>query len=533
MDPNDRSKNLAVYVQDDWKVSSTLTLNLGLRWDIPTPYYERDSQMSALDKSLPNTAADGYLGALAFLSPGERYASRYYGQIAPRIGVAWALNDTTVVRAGYGINYSPPIKDGWYTSYTAGFNGSNNIPSRTGEFREDAVYNWDTPYPEYTAELPNLDPTQLNGDGISYYDPGTNRLPMVQNWNAGVQFDVGWDTKIEANYVGNHGSRMNLPMYLNGAQNQVELQYMPLGNTLLDDIEDHPEIPKPYESFTGTVSQALRPFPQYRGINTHRLNSGWSDYHALQISFTKRSDFGLSFLGSYTYGRAKGTSDTSGPGNYYDYGQDFYNLDADYSTTQFHYPQDLKFTWMYDLPFGPGGKWVNDGIGAHILGGWTISAIMRYRSGDPLRIGFGGYDGDALWNSGMRANEDLYGDAQSFSVNESDLDTTNGTQYLNPEAFSEPPVTDRRVPIAMGTATRWLGDTRGFALLQEDFSIIKQTSLGFREGANMELRADIVNLFNRNSLSNPNTGISGSSFGKVFGKRGAPRTIQVGLRINW
>ena len=85
----------------------------------------------------------------------------------------------------------------------------------------------------------------------------------------------------------------------------------------------------------------------------------------------------------------------------------------------------------------------------------------------------------------------------------------------------------------MGSATRWLGDSRGFALLQEDFSIIKQTPLGFREGANLELRADILNLFNRNRLGDPNTGISGSSFGKVFGKVGAPRTIQVGLRINW
>ena len=133
----------------------------------------------------------------------------------------------------------------------------------------------------------------------------------------------------------------------------------------------------------------------------------------------------------------------------------------------------------------------------------------------------------------MRANEDLHGDAQTFSISESDLDTTNGTPYLNPDAFSEPAVTDQRVPIEMGSSTRWLGDSRGFALLQEDFSIIKQTRLGFREGANMELRADIVNLFNRNRLSNPNTGISGSSFGKVFGKQGAPRTIQVGLRINW
>ncbi len=533
MDPRDRSQNMALYFQDDWKVSSTLTLNLGLRWDIPTPYHEKDSQMSGLDKSLPNDAADGHLGALAFLAPGEKYASRYYGQVAPRIGVAWAINETTVLRAGYGINYSPPIKDGWYTSYTTGFNGSNNQPSRTGEFREAAVYNWDTAYPAYTDELPNLDPTQVNGDSISFYDPGTNRLPLVQNWNVGVQFDVGWDTKIEANYVGNRGSRMNLPMYLNGAQNQVPLSYMSLGDTLLDDIEDHPEIPKPYESFTGIVSQALRPFAQYRGINTHRMNAGWSSYDSLQISFTKRSDFGLSFLGSYTYGKAKGTSDTSGPGNYYDYGQDFYNLDADFSTTQFHYPQDLKFTWMYDLPFGPGGQWVTDGIGAQILGGWTVSAIMRYRSGGPLRIGFGGYDGDALWNSGMRANEVLHGDKQTFSISESDLDTENGTQYLNPLAFSEPAVTDNRVPMEMGNSTRWLGDSRGFGLLSEDFSIIKQTSLGFREGANLELRADIVNLFNRNRLNNPNTGISGSNFGKVFGKGGAPRTIQVGLRINW
>src|SRR5262249_32799745 len=138
--PGIRSHVSGFYVQDDWKARSNLTLNLGLRWDIPSPLTETADRMSGLDPAAPNSGADGRLGALVFLGDcsactgRDAFATTYYRQLAPRVGFAWmpaAYKNNLVVRGGYGINYSPPIQDGFSFPYTTGFNGSNNIVARS------------------------------------------------------------------------------------------------------------------------------------------------------------------------------------------------------------------------------------------------------------------------------------------------------------------------------------------------------------------------------------------------------------------
>jgi hypothetical protein len=183
------------------------------------------------------------------------------------------------------------------------------------------------------------------------------KLPYVQNWNFGIQYELPWDTRVEANYVGNKGTRLNDVKYANYL-NQVDPVHLRLGDALVEDISLHPEIAKPYPTFTGTVAQALRPFPQYGGteaVTTHRTNNGYSTYHSMQLTFTKRSNHGLSFLTSYTFSKSLATTDTAGPGDYTYNAQNIYNIASDYGVTAFHSPHDLKVTWIYDLPFGKQG----------------------------------------------------------------------------------------------------------------------------------------------------------------------------------
>ena len=158
---------------------------------------------------------------------------------------------------------------------------------------------------------------------------------------------------------------------------------------------------KPYPSFEGTRSQALRPFPQYYGVTSHRTNGGFSTYNGLQLTVTKRSTYGLSFLAAYTFSKALATTDTAGPGNYYEYGQDWYNRKSDYSVTQYNYPQHLKFTWIYDLPFGSQGRWLKSGPMSYIIGGWTMSAIQNYQSGIRSRL-HRTYGYDLIFTPGYR-----------------------------------------------------------------------------------------------------------------------------------
>ncbi|MGI8786054.1 MAG: TonB-dependent receptor domain-containing protein [Acidobacteriota bacterium] len=534
--PGIRSRTTAFYVQDDWKATPTLTLNLGLRWDIPEPFREVANRMSGLNPTKPNPGADGFPGAFEMLgdckgcSGRTTFTDTYWGEIGPRIGLAWAPNSKLVIRGGYGINYHPPLQDGFDFPYFEGFNGSNPINPRTGRFREDPSYLWDTPYKPFTAILPNSDPTLLNGGDIGYYLPQTKKLPRVQNWNFGVQMELPWRTRLEANYIGNDAIRLK-DNYLYSL-NQVNPKFLSLGDKLLDDIADHPEIKKPYPSFQGTVAQALRPFPQYQSVTTHRLNDGYSSYNSLQMTFTRRTE-NLSFLAAYTFSKALSNADSAiGYGG--GYGQDFYNRKGDYSVSSFNVPHDVKLTWIYQLPFGPGQRWAQGGLWGKVAGGWTFSAIQRYSSGGPLSIGGGSFDDQALFNPGLYADVKLPRDKQIIGEKPNNPDPNNGTPYLNPAAFGPPPLTGNGVPIRLGNAGRFLPNLRGFAQWDENLSVIKKTALGFREGAFFELRIDVANPMNRTGIVDPQTDASDpASFGRVYGKYGGRRTIQGGARFTF
>jgi hypothetical protein len=537
-----RSRVFGFYVQDDWKVRRNLTLNVGLRWDIPTALTEVRQRQSGLDPDLPNPGADGFPGALTFLGTctgcnGKgRFADPYYKQFSPRIGFAWTPGQSNkmVIRGGYGINYAPPIQDGWAYGYGYGFNGSNPIPANSNSrFLEDPSYNWNNPYPAYTATLPNTDPAQQNGSDIPWYQSNLTKYPMVQNWNFGIQYELPWQVKVEANYIGNRGTRLNEPQYLGMGLNQVNPSYLSLGDTLLEDINDHPEIGKPYPSFEGTVAESLRRFPQFYTVGSHRSNGGFSGYNGFQLTVTKRSAYGLSFLAAYTFAKALGTADTAGPGNYYDYGQDWYNRKSDYSVTSYNFPQDLKLTWIYDLPFGQQGRWLKSGPLSYIAGGWSMSAIHRYRTGSPMKIYTWSYGSEFLYNSGWRPDVLLARDQQTLSK-PTDVQFNEGVQYLNPAAFSDLPSTSNGVPLHTGNAPRYQPDLRGFHGFGEDFSLIKRTPIKVTESAFFELRMDAINLFNRIGICDPNNDASNpADFGKIFGKCGGPRTIQLGLRISF
>jgi len=536
-----RSRVFGMYVQDDWKVRRNLTINMGIRWDIPTALTEVRQRQSGLDPTLPNPGADGYPGALTMLGDCAgcngmgRFADPYYKQFSPRIGFAWTPGDSNkmVIRGGYGINYAPPIQDGWAYGYGYGFNGSNPVVTNSNSrFREDASYNWDNPYAVFTDVLPNSDPSQQNGSDIPWYMSNLTKYPMVQNWNFGIQYELPWQTKVEANYIGNKGTRLNEPQYF-WSLNQAKPEALSLGDTLLDDINDHPEFAKPYPSFEGTVADSLKRFPQYYSVTTHRLNGGFSTYNGFQLTVTKRSTYGLSFLAAYTFAKALGTADTSGPGNYYDYGQDWYNRRSDYSVTSYNYPQHLKLSWIYDLPFGQQGRWLTSGPLSYIAGGWTVSAIHNYQSGAPMKMYTWTYDSSILQNAGFRPDVLLPRDQQTGSKPENVI-VDVGVPYLNREAFADLPSTPGGMPLHFGNAPRYQPDLRGWHGFGENLSLIKRTPIKVTEGAYFELRLDAINIFNRIGIANPDTNTSDpESFGMIYGKSGGPRTMQLGLRISF
>jgi hypothetical protein len=331
---------------------------------------------------------------------------------------------------------------------------------------------------------------------------------------------------LEVGYLGNKGARLEA----NGLDNlnQLPVSALQYGDKLLQQLSANPGLaPAPYTGFNGTVAQALRPFPQYGNITQVFANFGTSHYDSLQVQVTRHLTKGLAVLGAYTWLKAIFTGsdsaiDSAGS-------QDVYNRSIEKSITSFTIPHYFKLTWVWDMPFGKGRKWLTSGVLSHIVGGWTVTGIHQYRAGNPLSVGGSG-PRTVLFNGTVRVDW-ITGVPVVLNGNASVKTDGSGERYLNPDAFKLVPVTGSNVPLRLGTAPPLLPNVRGPAVFREDFGVKK--SFAFTEARTLEIRADFFNAFNRAGRGNPNTDITSALFGKITGGRGGPRNIQLEARFNF
>ncbi|MFB3923952.1 MAG: TonB-dependent receptor domain-containing protein [Terriglobia bacterium] len=578
-----RDSLFSLYAQDDWKATSKLTVSYGLRWEVPGLRTEAFDRISGFDPAMANPGADGMLGALAFLGDctgcdgRSSFQERYYRQFAPRLGLAYQATQKLVVRAGYGISYAPPIANGW-PGPAVGYNDSvpfGNTGLYPRQFRNSAdpanywtqlsgatipAYYVDSGrvgVPAYQGTLPNTDPTLLNLQGIDYTPPSTAQ-PYIQNWNIGFQYMLPSEILFEADYVGSKGTRLIAGGFA-PVSNRPSSRYMGisgLGDYLTWDLGEALDDPDaaaalaqfgitglPFADFGGTVSDSLRPYPQYTDIYDRMANYGNSTYHSLQTTVRRRVGNGLNFIAAYTWSKTLTNADSALYTNYIYYWQNFDNQRGEKSIAQFDYRHNFKLTWIYDLPFGKGGKWLaNSGALDKIVGGWRISAIQNYRSGNPLMIYNSSLD-SGLGQWGVRGDV-IPGIDQKVGF-QGPLDSENGNQYLNPDAFNSGPYYDnadlwgpRPDPVSNSVATRWgsaprfLPSTRGPGFQSEDFALLKDTRI--TERFILKFRADFFNVFNRTGLGNPNTDVGDpGSFGKIYGVAHGPRNIMLSLRLDF
>ena len=526
--------NPAFYLADDWKVTRRLTLNLGLRWEIVGGQSEAHGISSTLGPSTPNPGASGFPGALTFLSDTHRgsWQDTYWGEVGPRVGFAYAVNERIVLRGGYGLMYTPPIANTFGEAAIDGYYGNNNLRQQV----LNPVFNWDNGFPAYPYTLPNKDAALDNGSSISYIPRNSARQPYAQNYSFGVQYLFKDGTMIQTSYVGNRGNRLNASNFAN--MNQLNPKYLSMGDALLDDISLHPNIPLPYAGFSGTVAQALLPYPQYQGgaVTNRFAYVGTSTYNGLQVVATRRVTKGLGFLVSYSFQKTLTNTDSAN-GYYSGNAQDVYNRKLEKSVAAFDQPQQLRMTWIYELPFGKGRTYLNrGGMVNQVLGGWTVTANQQYRSGNPLAIITSIDTSTYLFNGNSSVSSTIRADlipGQPLRVPTGHLDYASGTgaQYINPAAFAAPPTTANGVVLRLGTAPRYFGNLRGPYWATENFGIFKR--FPFRESAFVEFRCDAFNAFNRAGLGDPITTVGDPQFGQITDVQQGPREIQLALRVTF
>ena len=569
-EPGYRAGLFAFFAQDDWRVTPKLTLNLGVRWEIPLPKEEAFDRQSGFDATIPNAGADGFPGALAFLGNCSTCVHRssfqdwYFKEVAPRLGVAYQISKNLVFRGGYGISYGPPILNNFGSQDLWGYNGGLAVYHGAGTIGQYNPVTYLSPFagaalpagarvglPAFTGTLPNYDPTQANGNELDYLPKNTLAQPYVQNWSAGFQYEFPHQVMVEANYMGSKGSRL-LDSYFSNWFDQANSKYMGLGDILGDDLAADladpvngpilasygiTKLPFPdfeNDGYCGTsVGAALQPYPQYCGLLNNYPTMGSSTYHSLQVMAKKNAAHGLTFIAAYTISKTLTDTDTA---LYYPSDsvvQDFYNRKLEKSLATFDYPQNLKLTWIYALPFGRGQRWLHSsGKADRLFSGWQVTAIQNYTSGDPLTI----YSslGTAI-TPGIRPDI-VAGVHQTVPVK--GLDIINGTPYLNPDAFANPPSSPNNgFPLRLGTAPRVLPSTRGPGHQSESFGLVKDTRIN--ERMTFQIRADMFNVFNRTGRGDPDTSLgdgypaNGGTFGLILGPMNGPRLIQFAARMNF
>jgi hypothetical protein len=520
VNPDYSQRDFAFYVQDDYKVSSKLTFNLGVRWQILPGLYEKNGYVTNADLTLPNAAAGGRPGALRFADQEGRktFIDTYYKQIQPRLGAAYALSRRTAISGGYSSSNRPATAytDGEFGGLNStGYNGSIavNRATRPTPNAQDPVMYLSEPYPGFTGTLPNYDPTQLNNQGVTVITGNEAKREQYHNVNATVRQQLPANFSLMVAYIGAQGRRLPFDSEINRLPFDSVARY---GDLLFSPLASQPQlgIASPYPGFAGTVQQALRPFPQFTSVSYLNSFKGKTRYNSLQTTVERHFRDGLAVLAAYTWSKTEDTvlkQDGSG---------DEWALAAGR-----HIPHFLKLTWIYELPVGPGKALNVGGVLGQIVGGWTLTGIHNYRSGGTLGV----FDG-RINGAGYPFRPDVVSGVDPVIYDGSAVDLARGTPYLNPAAFATQPISPQGVPARLGTAPAVLS-VRGPAGYSEDLGLLKRVTAG--ADRSLEFRVDLINALNRSGLGGPITDLSNPNFGRIFGVGSGSRRLQVSLRATF
>jgi hypothetical protein len=486
-----------LYLQDDYRLSRKLTLNLGVRYEYFTPQWEANNLLSNFDPATRTMvpATNGSISDRAQVNPDKN-------NWAPRIGFAYAMDPKTAIRSGYGISYIHFNRSGGGNILAInGPQSVNALVDQTVTVGGQLNPNFRPTQAGYPAGLTDPDRFNIATANISYM-PRDIRTGYIQNWFFSIQREILPNTVFDIAYVGNRSNKLVLFADYNQARPNNPGESVPLA--------------------------ARRPIQGLTGI-TLTCPCGWANYHGLQMKIERRYSAGISFLNSFTWSKAmdnvgqaledQGNGNGSSP-------QNFYNLAAEKGPSGFDQRLNNTTAIVWEIPFGRGRRFGSNtnGVVDAVLGGWQISGINTATSGEPLNLRYNpttdfqtsniteDWRGATWYRPNVSGNPKLEGDART------------GVFYLNPAAVSIP--TNPAQPF--GNIGR--NAVYGPSFWQLDTNV--QKNFRFSERFNLQFRSEFFNMLNKTNFRAPVVNRSLTNFGQ-FTNTYQPRQIQFAVKLQF
>lgn len=503
-----RNRSQFAYIQDDWKISPKLTLNIGLRYEYTTPYWEEKNRQSNFNPALA-TGTDPTKAMVPVTSTSNKFGyDPDRNDFAPRFGFAYAFDDQTAIRGGYGISFSHYDRAG--SGNILAINPPNALFVTVTQSAPNAGGNASTYVPidkGFPASTLTFNPITAN---VTYIDGNRYRDSYAHNYYLDVQRSIAKNILFDIAYVGNRG----LKLLQFGNYNQADPKVI-------------------------TNNKFTRPLSTYGDI-TIAMHEAYSNYNALQLRYEQRMVAGLTLLNSFTWSHALDNAGASLESNTPSL-QDYRNPAADYGQSEYNQPIVNTTSLVYELPFGRGRRWLNTGgVVNQVLGQWQVSAVNQAMSGFPYQITYtpptanqvsgisASYRGSNLYRPNRVAGQPL---------NSLDKSKSTGTalQYINLAAVALPTTVSvvNSVPVSpFGNMARDPGRSPIFTTLNLAFNKRFDTPM---ERMKVEFRGELYNAFNHTNFTQPGGGIGSSSSGALTGgtitNTFDPRIVQFGLKV--
>jgi hypothetical protein len=543
-----RWKNFGLFAQDDWKVNSKLTVNIGLRWDVFFPFQEQHARSSYFVPTLPNPAVSNIAGALAY---GGQPINTHWKHFQPRLGLAFQIDPKTVFRGGFVVTQT--VGAGGIGGNGGGAYGITGLVAPTALSTSVTglpAYYWDQGVVSPTSPYPLASPgfgagnSTVNPAGAispNYVDANlSGKSPYYINWSGGFERQMPAGFVLGATYSASVGHFLPRNGDLGIWTNSIQPKYLALGSLLNAQATAanvaatqafFPEIKIPFSNFQGTIAAMLKPFPQYSGLTCFSCDLGNSTYNSVQITANRRMASGLTIQFAYTFSKEIDNMPNGGLLGTVGGTRNPFNGRPDRGLGAINHPNNLHLSTVYNLPFGRGHLGGKNQISRSIIGGWALSGIYTLASGAPLGITGSGCTTPGIIASGNAAvtcvpnyNSSFSGPIMTADWGSGNVLGAGATSYIYKNAFIDP------APYTFGNAAR----SAPYGLMAPtlwnlDANLRKQVA--FRERFKFEFTADFFNIFNTVVFGAPGTNIDSANFGQLTTAANSPRRIQLAARI--